>query len=368
MINSPVFSAEDHRFMARALQLAEHGLWTTTPNPRVGCVLVRDGAVIGEGWHEKAGGPHAEVAALAAARSAVGDPRGATAYVTLEPCNFFGRTPPCTEALIDAGVRRVVAAMSDPNPKVAGGGLARLREAGIEVASGLLEAAARELNTGFVSRMTRGRPFVRVKLAASLDGRTALAGGESQWITGPDARRDTHRWRARACAILSGSGTVLADDPQLNVRDVGGVAEVVRQPLRVVVDSTARIAPQARVFAGGALWVNATPHSAPLPAGVETLVFPGSSGHVDLLALLDELGRRGINELHVEAGPKLSGALLHEGLVDELLLYLAPCLIGDSGRGLFGMPGLESLADRPQLAIKDVRLVGADLRVLARLN
>lgn len=368
MIDAPMFSAEDHRFMARALQLAEHGLWTTTPNPRVGCVLVRDGAVIGEGWHEKAGGPHAEVAALAAARSAVGDPRGATAYVTLEPCNFFGRTPPCTEALIDAGVRRVVAAMSDPNPKVAGGGLARLREAGIEVASGLLEAAARELNIGFVSRMTRGRPFVRVKLAASIDGRTALAGGESQWITGPDARRDTHRWRARACAILSGSGTVLADDPQLNVRDVGGVAEVVRQPLRVVVDSTARIPPQARVFAGGALWVNATPPAAALPAGVENLVLPGISGHVDLLALLDELGRRGINELHVEAGPKLSGALLHEGLVDELLLYLAPCLIGDSGRGLFGMPGLESLADRPQMAIKDVRLVGADLRVLARLN
>lgn len=368
MTNSPVFSAEDHRFMARALQLAEHGLWTTTPNPRVGCVLVRDGAVIGEGWHEKAGGPHAEVAALAAARSAGCDPRGATAYVTLEPCNFFGRTPPCTEALIAAGVSRVVAAMSDPNPKVAGGGLARLREAGIEVASGLLEAAARDLNIGFVSRMTRGRPFVRVKLAASLDGRTALAGGESQWITGPDARRDTHRWRARACAILTGSGTVLADDPQLNVRDVGGVAEVVRQPLRVVVDSAARIAPQARVFAGGALWVNATAAPRAVPAGVEIIVMPSGSGHVDLLALLEELGRRGINELHVEAGPKLSGALLHEGLVDELLLYLAPCLIGDSGRGLFGMPGLESLADRPQLAIKDVRMVGADLRVLARLN
>ena len=370
MITAPVFSAEDHRFMARALQLAEHGLWTTTPNPRVGCVLVRDGAVIGEGWHEKAGGPHAEVAALAAARSAGGDPRGTTAYVTLEPCNFFGRTPPCTEALIAAGVSRVVAAMSDPNPKVAGGGLARLREAGIEVASGLLEAAARELNIGFVSRMTRGRPFVRVKLAASLDGRTALAGGESQWITGPDARRDTHRWRARACAILTGSGTVLVDDPQLTVRNVSGFAEEQRQPWRVVVDGAARISPQAKVFSGGALWVTAggAPNRVELPAAVECLVLPGHHGHVDLMGLLHELGRRGVNELHVEAGPKLSGALLSEGLVDELLMYFAPSLIGDTGRGLFSTPGLESLADRPQVTIQDVRMLGSDLRVRARLS
>ena len=364
------FSADDHRHMASALQLAERGLWTTTPNPRVGCLLVKNGEVIGEGWHVKAGGPHAEPAALADARARGHESRGATAYVTLEPCNFFGRTPPCTEALIAAGVARVVAAMSDPNPKVAGGGFARLREAGIEVASGLLEAAAQELNIGFVSRMTRGRPFVRVKLAASLDGRTALAGGESQWITGPDARRDGHRWRARACAILTGSGTVLADDPQLNVRDLGGVAEVSRQPLRVVVDSALRIAPRAKVFAGGALWVGAVESlgGGPLPPGVECLAMPGDNGHVSLPGLLDELGRRGINELHVEAGPKLSGALLHEGLVDELLLYLAPCLIGDTGRGLFSMPGLESLADRPQLSIRDVRMVGGDLRVLARLN
>ena len=375
-VSPSVFSADDHRYMARAMQLAALGLWTTTPNPRVGCVLVKNDHVIGEGWHQKAGGPHAEVVALEAVRLAGGGARGATAYVTLEPCNFFGRTPPCSDALINAGIRRVVAAMTDPNPKVAGGGLSRLRDAGIEVASGLLEAEARELNLGFVCRMTHGRPFVRVKLAASLDGRTALAGGESQWITGPDARRDVHRWRARACAILTGSGTVLADDPQLNVRGVAAPSEDVRQPLRVVVDSTARVAPQAKAFKAGALWVNACPVSRPalLPAAVECLVLPnalnslGGHAQVDLSALLQELGRRGINELHVEAGPKLSGALLREGLVDELLLYLAPCLIGDTGRGLFSMPGLESLADRPQLGISAVQMVGSDLRVLARFR
>ena len=364
---TPVFSAADHRHMARALQLAEKGLWTTTPNPRVGCVLVRDGVVIGEGWHAKAGGPHAEVVALADVRTRGLDPKGATAYVTLEPCNFFGRTPPCTEALLAAGVSRVVAAMSDPNPKVAGGGLARLRDAGVTVASGLMAEAARELNPGFVSRMTRGRPFVRVKLAASLDGRTALAGGESQWITGSDARRDGHRWRARACAILTGSGTVMADDPALTVRGVGDPTADLRQPLRVVVDSTLRISPRAKIFSGGALWVGAGGPPAELPNGVEFLALPGGAGHVDLLALLTELGRRGINELHVEAGPKLSGALLREGLVDELLLYVAPCLIGDTGRGLLSFPGLESLADRPLLTIADARMLGADLRLRARL-
>lgn len=384
-VNSPQFSADDHRHMARALQLAERGLWTTSPNPRVGCVLVKDGHLIAEGWHEKAGGPHAEVVAIAAAKAADKDVSGATAYVTLEPCNFFGRTPPCADALIAADVKRVVVAMADPNPQVAGGGLAKLRAAGIEVASGLLESAARELNAGFVSRMTRGRPHVRVKLAASLDGRTALAGGESQWITGPDARRDTHRWRARACAVLTGSGTVLADDPQMNVREVFNTPRLgegepapalnqnigaLRQPLRVVVDSAGRIAPQARVFRGGALWVRAADQarSPLLPDAVECLCLPGSSGHVDLSALLQALGQRGINELHVEAGPKLSGALLSAGLVDELLLYLAPCLIGDTGRGLFSMPGLESLADRPELKITDMRMIGQDLRVLARLS
>ena len=371
----PVFSADDHRHMARALQLAALGLWTTTPNPRVGCVLVKADTVIGEGWHEMAGGPHAEVMALAAAKAAGHDPKGATVYVTLEPCNFFGRTPPCADALIAEGISRVVAAMTDPNPKVAGGGLKKLQEAGIAVASGLMEAAALELNAGFVSRMTRGRPLVRVKLAASLDGRTALAGGESQWITGPDARRDTHRWRARACAILTGSGTVLADDPQMTVRDLGAGGSGTsaldsRQPLRVVVDSAGRVSSHARIFKGGGLWVQATqpdPNS-PLPEGVEVLLLPAASGHINLSGLLFELGRRGVNELHVEAGPKLSGALLREGLVDELLLYLAPCLIGDTGRGMFSMPGLESLADRPSLRVTDMRMIGADLRVRASLR
>ena len=361
---SAMFTAADHAHMARALQIAERGLWTTTPNPRVGCVLVKDGVVIGEGFHVRAGEGHAEVVALAAARAAGHDPKGATAYVTLEPCCHFGRTPPCADALIAAGVTRVVAAMDDPNPQVAGAGMKKLAAAGIAVASGLMAAQAAELNIGFVSRMTRGRPWVRVKLAASLDGRTALAGGESQWITSPDARRDGHRWRARACAILTGSGTVLGDDPSLTVREV----ETERQPLRVIVDGAARVPAAAKVFRGGAgssLWITATAGDA--PAGVERIALPAESGrHVDLPALLSELGRRGVNELHVEAGPHLAGALLERGLVDELLLYLAPCLIGDTGRGLFGLPALESLADKPALRVVDVRSVGKDLRVVAR--
>jgi diaminohydroxyphosphoribosylaminopyrimidine deaminase/5-amino-6-(5-phosphoribosylamino)uracil reductase len=365
-----VFSAADHEAMARALRLAERGLWTTSPNPRVGCVLMRDGLVVGEGWHARAGEPHAEVHAL---RVAGARARGATAYVTLEPCSHFGRTPPCAQALLDAGVVRVVAAMEDPNPLVAGQGLAALRAGGIQVDAGLLADAARELNLGFVSRMTRGRPWVRVKLAASLDGRTALAGGESQWITGAEARRDGHRFRARACAILSGIGTVELDDPQLSVREV----DTERQPWRVVVDGGLRLSPQARVLHGGgtlvvcgaaADTVPAAHRNALLAAGAEILRLPGDGGHVDLPALLHELARRGCNELHVEAGGRLAGALLARGLVDELLLYLAPCLIGDTGRGLFAIPELASLADRPQLAIRDLRLVGSDLRLLARLN
>jgi len=367
----PVFSAADHEAMARALRLAEQGLWTTSPNPRVGCVLVRDGLVVGEGWHERAGEPHAEVHALHAAGERA---RGATAYVTLEPCSHFGRTPPCAQALLAAGVVRVVAAMEDPNPLVAGQGLAALRAGGITVEAGLLADAARELNLGFVSRMTRGRPWVRVKLAASLDGRTALAGGESQWITGREARRDGHRFRARACAILAGIGTIEFDDPQLTVREV----DTSRQPWRVVVDGGLRLSPQARVLHGGGTLVvcGAAADSAAgeargaalRAAGAEILRLPGEGGHVDLAALLGELARRGCNELHVEAGGRLAGALLARGLVDELLLYLAPCLIGDTGRGLFALPELASLADRPQLAIRDLRMVGADLRLLARLN
>ncbi|MFZ1900024.1 MAG: bifunctional diaminohydroxyphosphoribosylaminopyrimidine deaminase/5-amino-6-(5-phosphoribosylamino)uracil reductase RibD [Azonexus sp.] len=360
------FSAVDHGMMARALQLAERGMWTTTPNPRVGCVLTRDGEVIGEGWHEKAGEPHAEVNALRAAGERA---RGATAYVTLEPCSHHGRTPPCAEALVAAGVSRVVAAMSDPNPLVAGKGLAMLRAAGIEATSGLLENEARELNIGFVSRMTRGRPWLRLKAAASLDGKTALNNGVSQWITGPDARRDGHRWRARACAVLTGIGTVRDDDPQLLVRDV----ETTRQPLRVVVDSRLETPLSARILQGGPVLVAVAVDDEKRAnllraAGAEVLLLPNAAGKVELKDLLEELGRRGINEVHAEAGFKLNGSLLREGLVDELLLYLAPCLIGHDASGLFNLPELTSLDGKRLLQIRDLRQIGEDIRLIARLR
>ena len=361
-----MFSAADHEFMARALQLAEQGLYSTTPNPRVGCVIVNDGLVVGEGWHRRAGEAHAEVHAL---RAAAGKASGATAYVTLEPCSHYGRTPPCADALIAAGVTRVVAAMQDPNPAVSGNGLARLRASGIVVGCGLLASAAEELNIGFVSRMTRGRPWVRMKLATSLDGKTALENGASQWITGAAARQDGHRWRARACAILSGIGTVLADNPQLNVRDV----ETSRQPLKVVIDSRLELPLDARLLAGGAVLLvtvsaDLEKANALRERGVEILNLPNASGNVDLPELMQELGRRGINELHVEGGYRLSGALVAAGLVDELLLYQAPCLIGDAARGMLDMPSLLSLENKQQLTIRDVRMVGSDLRVLARLR
>lgn len=369
MSPSPVsFTAADHEFMARALELAARGLQTTTPNPRVGCVIVRDGQIVGEGWHVRAGEPHAEVHALRAAGAAG---RGADVYVTLEPCAHHGRTPPCADALIAAGVRRVVAAMGDPDPRTDGGGMEKLRAAGIEVACGLLEADARELNIGFVSRLSRGRPWLRAKIAASLDGRTALADGQSQWITGPEARADGQRWRARACAILSGSGTVLADDPQLNVRLGADDAGAARQPLKVIVDSALQTPPGARLFDSGTTLIacaEADPaRAAALAArGAEILALPATDGRVDLPAVLAELARRGINEVHVEAGRVLTGALIAAGLVDELLIYLAPCLLGDSARGMFALPPLASLAQRQMLAIRDLRSVGNDLRVIAR--
>ena len=358
------FSAVDHGMMARALQLAERGLWTTSPNPRVGCVLVRDGDVVGEGWHEKAGEPHAEVHAL---RVAGDKAKGATAYVTLEPCSHYGRTPPCAEALIAAGVSRVVAAMTDPNPLVAGKGLALLQAAGIETASGLLENEARELNIGFVSRMTRGRPWLRLKAAATLDGKTALHNGVSQWITGPDARRDAHRWRARYCAVLTGIGTVRDDDPQLNVRAI----PTERQPLRIVVDARLETPLHAHVLDGGPVLIaGAVDDPARIAAlqarGADVLILPNDAGKVALPALLAELGRRGLNEITAESGFKLNGSLLREGCVDELVLYLAPSLVGDAARGLFNLPALSSLADKRQLAFRDVRLVGRDLRIVAR--
>jgi diaminohydroxyphosphoribosylaminopyrimidine deaminase/5-amino-6-(5-phosphoribosylamino)uracil reductase len=353
--------------MARALQLAQFGLNTTTPNPRVGCVIVRDGKLLAEGWHEKAGGPHAEAAALQ--KVGAGGAAGATAYVTLEPCSHHGRTPPCADALIGAGMSRVVAAMPDPNPLVAGNGLAKLRAAGIHVESGLLEAEARELNIGFVSRMTRGRPWLRLKTAASLDGKTALNNGLSQWITGPDARRDGHRFRARACAILTGIGTVRDDDPQLSVRDV----ETTRQPLRVVVDSKLEIPLTARILQGGnTLVVGAVENAEKIEllrsTGNLVEILPNDSGKVDLKALLELLAQRGMNEVHAEAGFKLNGSLLREGLVDELLLYLAPCLIGHEASGLFNLPELTSLDGKRQLQIRDLRQLGEDIRLIARFR
>ena len=352
------FSAVDHGMMARALQLAERGLWTTSPNPRVGCVVVRDGEIVGEGWHVQAGEPHAEVHALRAAGARA---RGATAYVTLEPCSHYGRTPPCAEALIAAGVSRVVCAMTDPNPLVAGKGLTMLQAAGIETASGLLENEARGLNIGFVSRMTRGRPWLRLKVAASLDGKTALNNGLSQWITGPDARRDGHAWRARACAILTGIGTVRDDDPQLSVRDVA----TTRQPLRVLVDSKLEISPTARILQDGPVLIvgaveNAEKMALLRSTGNFVEILNNSAGKVDLKALLELLAQRGINEVHAEAGFKLNGSLLREGLVDELLLYLAPCLIGHQASSLFNLPALTTLDDKSRLQIRDLRQVGAD--------
>lgn len=362
-----MFSAADHGYMARALRLAERGLYTTSPNPRVGCVLVRDGRIVGEGWHARAGEAHAEVNALRAAGDAA---RGATAYVTLEPCAHHGRTPPCVDALIAAGIGRVVAALEDPNPRVAGRGLEQLRAAGIPATCGLLSTDAAALNVGFIARMTRGRPWLRMKMAASLDGRTALDNGLSQWLTGPAARRDGHRWRARACALMTGSGTVREDDPQFTVRDID--IDIDRHPLRVVVDSRLEIAPTARILAGGgALVACATADAGKVAAlraqGAEVLALPEGTGRVDLPALLAELGRRGVNEVHAEAGSGLSGALLHAGLVDELLLYLAPCLLGDSARGMFALPVLSTLEGRVQLCIDEVRMLGSDLRLRARL-
>jgi len=351
-------SAADHLHMARALQLAAHGLYTTNPNPRVGCVIVKDRRVVGEGWHERAGTPHAEIHALNAAGEAA---RGATVYVTLEPCSHHGRTPPCAEALINAGVARVVAAMSDPNPLVAGGGISMLTLAGIQAEVGLMEAEARALNPGFVSRMTRQRPWVRLKTASTLDGKTALANGMSQWITGEAARADVQRLRARACAILTGSGTVLADNPRMNVRDI----DIGRQPLRVIVDSALRTPPDAAILPALVACHHAEPslRTALEQAGAEAVELPGTAGRVDLAALLTLLAQRGVNELHVEAGAALNGALLAAGLVDEWVAYMAPMAAGDIARGLFAMPPLATLADAARFKLGDVRQVGGDLRL-----
>ena len=384
----------DHALMAHALRLARQGLYGTDPNPRVGCVIVSGGEVVGEGFHARAGELHAELLALHAAGERA---RGATAYVTLEPCTHTGRTPPCSEALIAAGVRRVVAAMRDPNPQAAGG-LERFAQAGIEALSGVLEGEAEALNPGFIKRMKTGLPWVRVKLAMSLDGRTAMVSGESRWITGEAARRDVQFLRARSSAVMTGIGTVLADDPRLDVRlDARelGTGGGVRQPLRVVLDSRLRMPPTAHLCGASTLVFCAedadrTAGDALRMAGVEVVRMDRSTSPrpspargegdkmqtvrdfhgsgIDLEAALRELARRGMNEIQVEAGPILSGSLLEAGLVDELVIYLAPHLMGEAARGLFHLPGITRMAERINLKIRDIRAVGDDWRIIATLS
>lgn len=360
----------DAHYMARALELARKGLYTTHPNPRVGCVIVRDGRIVGEGWHVRAGEPHAEVHAL---REAGELARGACAYVTLEPCSHHGRTPPCADALVNAGVARVVAAMQDPNPRVAGNGLKRLAEAGIEVASGVLEGEARALNPGFLKRMEHGLPFVRVKLAMSLDGRTAMASGESQWITGPAARSAVQRLRARSSVVLTSAASVLADNARMTVRgdelglDPDTIALVLaRPPLRLLIDGRLRVPLDAPFFqAGPALVVTAAADDPRYAAAGHTLLrIPGEDGRVDLRQLLAELARRDINEVLVEAGPGLAGAFAQRGLVDEYQLFIAGKFLGSSARPLLDWP-LARMSEAPALKITEMRAVGDDWRVTA---
>ncbi|MDG0800387.1 bifunctional diaminohydroxyphosphoribosylaminopyrimidine deaminase/5-amino-6-(5-phosphoribosylamino)uracil reductase RibD [Pectobacterium polaris] len=361
---------QDELYMARALELARRGCFTTAPNPNVGCVIVRDGEIIGEGYHFRAGEPHAEVHAL---RMAGERARGATAYVTLEPCSHHGRTPPCADALIAAGVSRVVAAMQDPNPQVAGRGLHRLQQAGIAVSHGLMMAEAEKVNVGFLKRMRTGFPYVQLKMAASLDGRTAMASGESQWITSPQARQDVQRFRAESAAILSSSATVLADDPSLTVRwsELGADVQKryseadLRQPVRVIVDSRQRVTPQHRIVSQpGETWLaRVQADEQAWPQGVEQVMLPQHNGGVDLVALMMVLGRRQINSVWVEAGASLAGALLNAGVVDELIVYLAPKLLGENARSLCLLSGLDQLSQAPEFDIADVRQIGPDLRL-----
>lgn len=359
------FSAADARFMARALELARRGLNSTDPNPRVGCVVVKDGQIVGEGWHQRAGEAHAEVLALNAAGNHT---HSAGVYLTLEPCCHVGRTPPCTDALIRAGVRRVVAAMRDPNPVVSGKGFAALTARGINVDVGLMEKEAEALNPGFILRMREGRPLVRLKLAASLDGRTAMADGMSKWITGDEARADVQAWRARSSAVLTGVSTVLQDNPQLNVR----VPDQARQPLRVVLDSQLRLSPDARIIrqSGATLVVTASTDSAAAlrlrDAGAEVVILATPEQNIDLAALMRHLAAREINEVLVEAGATLAGSFLRNGLVDELILYYAPHIMGSHERGMFNLPPLGAMAERTPLEITDLRMIGKDLRLVAR--
>ena len=362
-----MFSAADYAFMSRALQLAEKGLYSTTPNPRVGCVITRGTQIIGSGWHERAGQPHAEIIALQEAGAAA---RGAVAYVTLEPCSHFGRTPPCARALVDAGIARVFVAMEDPNPLVSGRGCELLERMQIGVQTGLLQAEAQALNIGFISRMVHKRPWVRMKIAASLDGKTALKNGLSQWITSEAARHDAHRWRARSCAILTGMGTVKLDDPELTVRFV----ETSRQPKKIVVDRHLQIPLDAKLFHGEQVLIftaneqDEGKKKSLAELGAQAIVLPDAEGRVDLQKMLTLLATEfAMNEILVEAGCGLSGALVSAGLVDEIIFYFAPHLLGDEAQGMVKWPELMSLEQKKQLKIADLRMVGQDMRVIAKL-
>ena len=395
-----MFNANDYIYMTRALQLAEQGLFTTMPNPRVGCVIVKEGKIIGEGAHLKAGEPHAEVFAI---QQAGDNAKGATAYITLEPCSHQGRTPPCTHALLKAGIAKVIAAMQDPNPLVAGSGLAHLQAHNIEVASGLMQAQAEALNLGFISRMTRKQPFIRCKIAASLDGKTALNNGASQWITSEPARLDVQYWRARSCAILTGIGTVLADNPSMSVRantntpsplmgepaigfpaSVGakapnagvkgwGEGEAIRQPIKVVVDSQLQTPINAKILQGGNVLIafaqsNPQKEAQLLAAGAQLLCIPNEQNKVCLKTLLSHLAACEINEVLVEGGESLNGALLAQNLIDELLIYYAPKLMGSTAKGMFALPAFTQMSQAVDLDIIDMRQIGVDIRLRAKLS
>ena len=369
VVSSPHYSADDYRFMADALRLAKKGVYTTHPNPRVGCILVKDGNILSQGWHEKAGQAHAEIVALQLAGE---QSHGASVYVTLEPCAHHGRTPPCADALVEAGVKEVIIAMQDPNPLVAGEGISKLEQAGIKVKCGLLEQQAEELNRGFVSRMKSGRPWVTVKLGASIDGRSAMKSGESQWITGAEARQDVQRLRAASSAILTGSGTVLADDPSLTVR----LADVSRQPLRVIMDSYLSIPDSAKVFNDKHPLLVATAAAEDderfqqlQNRGIDIRCFQARDGRVDARSLLQHLANDfSCNEILVEAGSVVCGNLLKNQLVDEIIIYMAPVIMGSAAKGIFDIPGLERMSQKIELSIKDIRPVGRDWRVTAQPN
>jgi diaminohydroxyphosphoribosylaminopyrimidine deaminase/5-amino-6-(5-phosphoribosylamino)uracil reductase len=353
------------RYMARALQLAAHGLYTTDPNPRVACIIVKNDEIVGQGWHQRAGEGHAEVIAVDKAGKRA---MGADCYVTLEPCSHFGRTPPCADLLISAGIKRVFIAMKDPNPIVSGNGIKRLYDAGIEVMVGILEQQAEALNLGFCKRMRTGMPYVRAKIAMSLDGRTAMSSGESQWVTGPAARQDVQQLRARSSAILSGMGTVLADDPAFTVRPEGGwypENQSVRQPLRVIVSNHSAIPENAQLLDDSANVLLITTDNNVCEHNSNVITTPEKQGQVDLSAMMAELAKREINEVMVEAGSILNGALLEAGLIDEIIIYMAPKLMGDSAKGLFHLPALQTMAQNIELTITDIRAVGTDWRITA---